>query len=451
MDASGLLLTDLYEVTMAAGYVRRGMREPATFSLFVRTLPESRGFLVAAGLEEVLDRLTDFEVTGEDVVWLADRLGCSPGELEALSGLGFEGDVWAVPEGRIVFPGEPLVEVTAPLPEAQLVETTVVNAVTYQTVLASKAARCVLAAGGRPVVDFGLRRAHGAEAGIEAARAGAMVGFAATSNVAAGQRYGIPVTGTMAHSYVQAFPSEWAAFNAFADDFPATPTFLVDTYDLGAGLAAAIEVIHVRGLADRAAVRLDSGDPAQTAPFARRMLDAAGLPGVRIVASGGLDEYALDRLVRTGAPVDVFAVGTKVTTSADAPVLDSAYKLVQLGDRPTRKRSPGKATLPGPKQVWRPPAGPDLLCRRDEAGQTGSEALLVPVMRRGCRIDPPAPPRVALESAHERFRRDLAWLPGDAGDVLHPAQPEPRTSDALLALRDDVDAALEHGRTHGTP
>jgi nicotinate phosphoribosyltransferase len=434
------LVTDLYEVTMAAGYLRRGMVGPATFSLFVRDLPASRGYLVVAGVDEALDRLALFEITAEDVAWLAEALRCPRSLLDPMAGLRFVGDVWAVPEGRVLLPGEPLLEVTASLPIAQLVETTVVNAVTYQTALAAKAARCVLAAAGRPVVDFGLRRAHGIEAGVEAARVGAMVGFAGTSNVAAGCRFGIPVTGTMAHSYVQAFETERAAFEAFAEDFPATPTFLVDTYDLAAGVRTAIEVIHERNLAEQAALRLDSGDPAETAPLARAMLDDADLPHVRLVVSGGLDEYEVDRLVGAAVPADVFAVGTKVSTAADAPVLDSAYKLVQLADRPTRKLSPGKATLPGPKQVWRLAQGTDVIARREEPGPTGAEPLLQPVMRAGRRLDPPASPHEALTTTLGRWASDLAWLPGTALSLYEPEQPHPRVSPSLAALARDLEA-----------
>src|SRR5512144_1124807 len=327
------LVTDLYEATMAASYVRRGMTGPATFSLFTRRLPEQRGFLVAAGLADAVDRLLAFELTGVDVIALADQLGCPRSLFSPLQGMRFTGDVWAVPEGRVVLADEPLLEVTAPLPEAQFVETLVLNAVCYQTLLASKAARCVLAAEGRPVVDFSLRRAHGEEAGLRAARAAAIAGFVATSNVAAALRYELRATGTMAHSYVQAFPSEEEAFRAFATDFPAAPVFLVDTFDLVDGVHAAARVIEELGLADRAGIRIDSGDMEDAARTARAILDEHGLRRVRIVASGGLDEFLIDRCIRREVPIDVFAVGTRFGVSADAPVLDAAYKLVQVGDR----------------------------------------------------------------------------------------------------------------------
>jgi nicotinate phosphoribosyltransferase len=432
------LVTDLYELTMAAGYLRRGMRAPATFSLFVRRVPAQRGFLVAAGLEDALDRLLAWEVTAEDTAWLRDTLGWPPELAEPLTGLRFTGDVWAVPEGSVVLADEPLLEVTAPLPEAQLLETTLLNAVTYQTVLAAKAVRCVLAAGGRPVVDFALRRTHGVEAGIAAARAGAIAGFAATSNVAAAQLHRLPATGTMAHSFVQSFPDESAAFTAFAEDFPQTPTFLVDTYDTAGGVRAAIEVIRARGLADRAAVRLDSGDLAAEARLARGLLDAAGLPGARIVVSGGVDEFVIDALVRDGAPVDVFAVGTRVGTAADAPLLDSAYKLVEYDGRPVTKLSAGKGYPPGPKQVWRRPAAPDLLAGRDEAAPPDGRALLWPVVVGGRRTGP-APD---LGEARQRCAAEVAALPPEARRISDPVPPRCQVSPALAALHERSRARL---------
>ncbi|HEX6920738.1 MAG TPA: nicotinate phosphoribosyltransferase, partial [Actinomycetes bacterium] len=316
---SDALVTDLYEVTMALAYLREGMTAPATFSLFVRALPADRGFLVAAGLESALDFLEAFHVDDSDVEQLAAAVARPVDELAGLRGTRFTGDVWAVPEGRVVLAGEPLLEVTAPMPEAQLVETYLLNQVSHQTALASKAARCILAAGGRPVVDFGLRRCQGVEAGRHATRAGALVGFASTSHVAAALSYGLPATGTMAHSFVEAFPTEEEAFLAFARDTTGPVTLLVDTYDTEHGVTVAAEVLG--GLTDGRplGVRLDSGDLLSLAVRARATLDAAGLATARIVASGGLDEFAVEDLVAAGAPIDVYAVGTKVATSADAP------------------------------------------------------------------------------------------------------------------------------------
>ncbi|MGW5672019.1 nicotinate phosphoribosyltransferase, partial [Micromonospora sp. NPDC003776] len=387
------LRTDLYELRMAASYLRRGMTQPATFSLFVRRLPHDRGFLVAAGLAEALAFLEGFAFDDDEVGYLRDSVGLDEPTLSALAGLRFTGDVWAVPEGRVVFADEPLLEVTAPIAQAQLVETGVLNLITFHTTIASKAARCRLAAGGAQLVDFAFRRTHGIDAGAGVARASAIAGFAATSHVEAARRYGLQPSGTMAHSYVEAFPDERAAFRAFATDFPTNPIFLVDTYDTPAGVRAAVDVIGELGLTGPVAVRLDSGDLTELARQARAILDEAGLRQARIVASGSLDEDVIAELVARGAPIDAYGVGTRMGVSYDAPSLDSAYKLVAYGDRPVLKRSPGKATLPGPKQVFRDPggAGGDIVGLRDEPPPAGREPLLVPVMREGRRLAPADP------------------------------------------------------------
>ena len=302
------LITDLYELNMAASYLRRGMVGSATFSLFVRKLPADRGFLVAAGLEDCLSHLESFSFEDEDLAWLREA-GFSPDTVDAFAGLRFTGDVFAVPEGRVVLTDEPILEVTAPIPEAQLVETYLLNQVTFQTALATKATRCRLAAGDIELVDFALRRTHGIEAGMAVARLSAIAGFGSTSNVDAARRFGLRAAGTMAHSYIEAFPTEVEAFRAFAQDLPERTTFLVDTYDTLTGVATAIEVIRELGLSGSLGVRLDSGDLVALARDARRMLDEAGLPQVRIFASGGLDEYDLERFVAEGAPID--AVGRR--------------------------------------------------------------------------------------------------------------------------------------------
>ncbi len=432
------LVTDLYELNMAASYLRRDMLEPATFSLFVRRLPATRGFLVAAGLEDCLAHLESFAFAGEDLEWLA-RAGFQDRDIEALASLRFTGAVHAVPEGRVVLADEPILEVTAPLPEAQLVETFVLNQVTFQTALATKAARCRLAAPEIDLVDFALRRTHGIEAGMAVARVSALAGFVATSNVEAARRYGLRAAGTMAHSYVEAFPSERQAFRAFAADSPGPITFLVDTYDTLGGVEAAIATIRELDLGPPLGIRLDSGDLVDLARRARRALDEAGLGEVRIFVSGGLDEHDLERMAREGAPVDAAGVGTRMGVSADAPYLDSAYKLVQYGDRPALKLSAGKATLPGPKQVWRGErvAG-DLLATRSEAGPVGTEPLLVPVMAGGTRLSPPE----TLDAGRRRLERDLAALPPEALDLRRPVAPQVRVSDALGALTAEVTAAL---------
>jgi nicotinate phosphoribosyltransferase len=424
------LITDLYELNMAASYLRRGMTEPATFSLFVRRLPPTRGFLVAAGLADCLRYLESLAFSDEDLRWLAGA-GFAPDMIEALAALRFTGEVHAVEEGRVVFANEPLLEVTAPLPEAQLVETFLLNQVTFQSAVATKAARCQLAAGDMALVDFSLRRTQGAEAGLAAARLSAIAGFIGTSNVEAARRLDLVASGTMAHSYIEAFPSETEAFRAFAEDFPGRTTFLVDTYDTLGGVHSAIEVIKALALRDHLAVRLDSGDLVELARVTRQLLDAAGLDQVQIFVSGGLDEFDLEALRASGAPIDAAGVGTRMGVSADAPYLDSVYKLVQVGERPVLKLATGKATLPGAKQVWRRlPHGPDLLSGRHEAAPEGAEPLLVPVMAGGRRLGPEA----EVAEARRRLREDLAALPADVLDLRQPAAPEPVVSDQLRML-----------------
>ncbi|MEU4302155.1 nicotinate phosphoribosyltransferase [Kitasatospora aureofaciens] len=436
---SNALITDLYEVTMALSYLREGMTAPATFSLFVRKPPPERGFLVAAGLEPALDHLAGLRVDESDVAAFAEALDRPYADLEPLLGLRFTGELRAVPEGRIVLPGEPLLEVTAPLPEAQFVESYLLNQVCHQSAVASKAARCMLAADGRPVVDFSLRRTHGVPAAAQAARLGALVGFAGTSNVVAAHAYGLRAVGTMAHSYIEAFDDEAAAFRAFARAHPGPVTFLVDTYDTAAGVAVAADVLRESGLHEGCAVRLDSGDLGALAATARRILDGAGLPGVRITASGGLDEYGIDQLVRSGAPIDVFAVGTLVGVSADAPYLDAAYKLVEYDGRPMMKLSTGKVTAPGAKQVHRGPGLTDTIALRDEPAPPGTEPLLRTVVVGGKRTSPPS----TLADARAAFEADLAQLPSAARRIRSPQLPSAAVSERLSRLTADVRQRIE--------
>ncbi|MFH8683078.1 nicotinate phosphoribosyltransferase [Streptomyces lydicus] len=431
---SDATLTDLYEVTMALSYLREGMERPATFSCFVRELPPQRGFLVAAGTEAVLDHLAGFRVGREDIEVFAEVLRRPVRDLAPLLDLRFTGEVRAVPEGRVVLAHEPLVEVTAPLPQAQLVETFVLNQLSHQTAVASKCARCVLAARGHPVVDFSLRRTHGTAAAHQVARLGAMAGFAGTSNVAAAYAEDLPAIGTMAHSYIEAFEDEEAAFTAFARCHPGPVTFLVDTYDTPSGVAAAARVLTALGRGDGSAIRLDSGDLAQLARHARAMLDNAGLPQVRIVASGGLDEYAVHDLVASGAPIDIYAVGTRVGVSADAPALDSAYKLVAYDGRPVMKLSAAKVTAPGAKQVFRRPGLLDVLGLADEPPPEGSTPLLEPMMRAGER----RAPRPRPEDARRRLAAELAELPAAARRIRAPQPVRARVSHRLSVLTDRV-------------
>jgi len=440
---SEVLVTDLYEATMALAYEREGMTPPATFSLFARRLPPNRGFLVAAGLEQALSYLERLHLDDADVAALAAALGRSVDEVAGLADLPFSGDVWAVPEGRVVFAGEPLLEVTAPLPQAQLVETYLLNQVTYATSQSSKAARCVIAAQGRPVVDFSLRRTHGVEAGMSAARAGAIVGFAGTSNIAAATAYGLPAVGTMAHSFIEAFPDEGDAFRAFARNTHGPVTLLVDTYNTEHGVAVAAEVLSELDDHRGFGVRLDSGDLGALSVVARRILDQAGLTAARIVVSGGLDEYDIDRLLGAGSPVDVFAVGTKVGTSADAPYLDSAYKLVDYAGRPVMKLSEGKVTSPGRKQVFRCEGCLDTVALRDEDTPPGAQPLLQPVMLGGRRTTPAHSPEAVVAAARERFTADLATLPAQVRRIHHPDTLVPGESADLISLTDELRQAYE--------
>jgi nicotinate phosphoribosyltransferase len=423
------LFTDLYELTMGQAYAAEGMDQPAVFELFFRTMPPRRNFLVAAGIEDVLDYLEQLHFTHDDLAYLRSLGRFSESFLDRLKGLRFTGEVWAVPEGTLVFPHQPLVQVRAPLIEAQLVETYVLNQVHFQTVLASKAARVVLAAQGRSVVDFGSRRAHGVDAALKMARACYLAGAIGTSNLLAGQRYGIPVFGTMAHSYIQAHASELDAFEAFVREFPET-TLLVDTYETLDGVRHVIEL--AQKLQERfrvRAVRLDSGNLGELARAARRMLDEAGLSQVGIFASSGLDEYEIQRLVGQGAPIDAFGVGTKLAVSEDAPALDMAYKLVEYAGIARTKRSTGKVLLPGRKQIYRQwvqdQMVEDVLAAWDE--DVPGQPLLVPRMQDGHRTVAPPP----ISDVRQYVQQQLAALPDalrqlDTADPPYPVQLSPR-------------------------
>jgi nicotinate phosphoribosyltransferase len=434
----GPLFTDLYELTMAAAYFDHGRHlQPATFSLYIRGPAAPRNYYLAAGLESALAELAAFAFTPGDLAYL-ETLGLfRPEFLEHLADLRFTGEVAALPEGTVFFPDEPLLEITAPVLEAQLLETLLLNTLGTATLLASKAARCVTAARGRHLVDFALRRTHGADAGLFLARSSYIAGFAATSNVLAGQRYGIPTSGTMAHSFVTAFASELDAFRAFAQTFPQNTVLLIDTYDTleGARRAAIVgREMAARGQALKG-VRLDSGDMVALSREVRRLLDEAGLPQVQIVASSGFDEFKIAEAVAAGAAIDAFGVGTRVGVSADAPYLDIVYKMVAFDGRPVRKRSPGKATLGGAKQVFRR-TGPqgrlesDILGCRDEPAE-GGIPLLELCMAHGRLLSPPPP----LETLRRRADASLAALDARLTS-LDPAPPYPvHISPALAALQ----------------
>lgn len=440
--ARSLLLTDLYQLNMAEAYLAEGMTGPAVFEMFVRKLPPERGFLMAAGLEQAVEFLKDARLSENEIAWLRGTGRFSERLIGMLAEFRFEGDVDAPPEGTILFADEPLIRVSAPLPVAQVLETRLLNFLHYQTVVATKAARMRLAAPEAALVDFGLRRAHAGEAGLLAARGAYVAGFAGTATVAAGRAFGVPLYGTMAHSYVQAHESEEAAFLGFARARPDQTVFLVDTYDTERGAETvariapklAAEGIETRGL------RLDSGDLGEHARRTRAILDEAGLREARIVASGGVDEYELEALTRAGAPIDVYGIGTSLVVSDDLPALDCAYKLKSYDGIPRRKRSERKAYWPGPTQVHRrlDEAGriaEDLLTAADEPAPEGTEPLLEPVLRGGERVGP-AP---GLEAVRARAARSLATLPEALRRLRDARAPEARVSDRLRELAGQAD------------
>ena len=432
------LVTDLYQLTMLAAYRRLGFGGEAVFELYARRLPGERGFLLIAGLEQALEYLATLAVTPDELEWLAGLGRFDRGFIDWLGRLRFSGEVWAVPEGTVLFADEPWLRVVAPLSEAQFVESRLINLLHFQTVIASKAARCVLAAGGRALIDFGMRRAHGAEAACLAARAAAIAGFAGTATVAAGRRFGLALYGTMAHSFVQAHDHERDAFAGYQRVYPEHTTLLIDTYDT---LAAAHEVVAlVRAGARVEAVRIDSGDLLESSREVRAILDAGGCGAVRILASGNLDEHEIARLDAARAPIDSFGVGTRLDTSADAPYLDCAYKLEEYAGRPRRKRSWGKATWPGRKQVFRS-YGPDGRIAGDvvalEHEREPGAPLLECVMRGGQRLRGPEP----VSALAARAARSLASLPDACRALEAPVPLAASISEGVRALAQAVDVA----------
>ncbi len=417
------LSVDLYELTMSQVFWRRSIDDRATFSLFFRGYPKNRGYYVAAGIEQALDFLQGFKFSEQDIEALRNVTPLERDFVEFISGIQFSGDVRAVEEGTVVFADEPLLEVTGNLIEAQIVETMLLNIVTTASLLATKASRLVQAAKGRPIIDFGSRRTHGEDAAIQAARSGYIAGFAGTSNVKAAALFGIPAVGTMAHSFVQAFEDEDEAFAAYNDEFPQTTTVLVDTYDTLEGVAKAIRVAKAAQTQGAAvnAIRLDSGDLRSLAKSARTMLDAAGLTDVQILASGGLDEFSIDKLVKSGAPIDAFGVGTRYGTSADAPYIDSVYKLVEIDGRPVTKLSSAKITLPWAKQIFRRFEGSlmngDVITRQPSpAPEHYPQPLLRTVMKSGQRLEPQEP----IETVRRRIASNLAAVPLDYRESKNP-------------------------------
>jgi len=437
------LLTDLYQLNMIQAYLDHGETRTAVFEFFVRKFPARRRFLVAAGLEQALAFLENLHFSAEEIDWLARSGRFGKGMLDHLAELRFTGDVHAMPEGTVFFPDEPILRVTAPLPQAQLVETRLINILHFQSLIASKAARMTLAAPGKLLVDFGLRRAHGAEAGVMAARASYIAGFAGTATMLAEKWFGIPTFGTMAHSFIQAYDDETAAFEDFAQSRPENLTFLIDTYDTEAAARKVVALsprLKARGITIRA-VRLDSGDLIALSKKVRRILDEGDLAGVSIFASGGLDEDRIAEMLQAGAPIDGFGIGTSLTTSSDVPALDCAYKLQEYAGLARRKRSTGKATWPGRKQVWRQ-YGPDDRMAEDvlsiESDHQSGEQLIQLVMQGGSRIAPSP----TLTESRARAARDLAQLPEELRR-LEPGTPySVQVADALVRLASEVDSRL---------
>ena len=442
----GLLLTDLYQLNMMQAYLDSGFTRTAVFEFFVRDLPQGRNFLISSGLGPVVDLLRSAAFRDTELTWLRETGRFRDNLIAYLSDLRFEGDVDAVPEGTVVFPNEPILRVTAPLPVAQLVETRLINLMQVSTLVASKAARMTLAAPDARLVDFGLRRAHGAEAGVLAARAAYMAGFHATATVPAGRLWGLPLLGTMAHSFVEAHADEVAAFRNFLRSRPNEGVLLIDTYDIEQGARNVVKLAPelARAGAPVTGVRIDSGDLGEMAQRVREILDAGGLKGVDIFASGGLDEWKLARLRAEGRPIDGYGIGTALTTSEDAPALDCAYKLQEYDGQLRRKLSSGKATWPGRKQVWRQYtkdgrlAG-DLLAFEDESHQ--GTPLLQPILRDG----KPVTPLPDLDTIRAHARAELGALPPglralEPATTRYPVTVSRRLQDTSEALAGELAA-----------
>ena len=442
--ASLALLTDLYQLTMAQTYFQSQRLDPATFSLFIRSYPPNRGYFVAAGLQDVLEFLEQFAVDSTGIDYLHSRRLFADDFLDLLKGLKFTGDVWAIPEGRLAFKDEPFLEVTAPIIEAQIVETFIINQVNLQSLIATKAARCVHAAGGRAVVDFALRRAHGIDAGMKVARASYLAGFTGTSNVRAGQEYGIPIVGTMAHSFVSSFEQEMDAFRAFIASFPNNSILLIDTYDTLAGARKAVEIAKEMAANGQQlqGVRIDSGDLKKLAIEVRRIFDEAGLKSVKIIGSGGLDEFDLADFTVADVPYDSYGVGTKMGVSADAPWFDIAYKLVEYDERPVLKLSTGKVSWPGKKQVFR---------MRDERGQLQKDVIALreenipgadPLLQKVMATGEVAVRYPTLEEIRDNFMGEFKRLSDPIKAIRNPASYPVEISPQLTKLREEVGRQL---------
>ena len=445
---SATLHTDLYQLTMMQGYFDQNMNDIAIFEFYVRELPPGRGFLLAAGLEQVLDYLENLRFTSQDLEWMRDSGFFRHKFIDSLAGFRFTGDVHAMPEGSVFFPNEPILRITAPLPQAQLVETRIINFLQFQVMIASKAARIVLAAPGKTLIDFGFRRAHGAEAGLFAARASYIAGFTGTATVPAGVLWSIPLFGTMAHSFIQAHNDETQAFENFAHSHPDNVVFLLDTYDTEKAAHKIVDLaprlqqqgINIRG------VRLDSGDLKDHARKVRKILNAGGLKEVKIFASGDLDENKVLDFESCNTPIDGYGIGTRLTTSADAPTLNCAYKLQEYAGRPRRKLSEGKSTLPGCKQVYRKFSGDqkmtgDTLALDKEGvdGEPLGKPLIKACMRQGERCRPAA----SLDETRERAVQELNRLPEPLRSLQQDSLYPVEISNALKKLSESLDRKFQ--------
>jgi nicotinate phosphoribosyltransferase len=437
---AGPLFTDLYELTMAASYFAHQVFSTATFSLFIRENYLKRNFFVAAGLEDVLNELAAFRFSEQDISYLQTTGIFSEDFLSYLAGLRFSGKIFAMPEGTIFFANEPVLEVTAPIIEAQLIETFLLNTIGFQSMIASKAARCVHVAGNRPLIDFSLRRTQGQDAGHNVARSTYIAGFSATSNVLAGQMYGIPISGTMAHSYIEAFSGDLAAFSAYSETFPDNSIFLIDTYNTIDGAKHSVTVAKQMKQKGHSliGVRLDSGDMVELSQKVRKIFDDAGLSDVKIFASSGFDEFKIANVIARGAKIDAFGVGTKVGVSADAPYLDVVYKMVHYKDRDVRKLSPGKITLAGEKQVFRKsePNGrylEDIIGLRNDVVDQGTP-LLKKVMENGeiLQIHP------SLQAIRESFKKNFALLDDRYKSILEYNAYPVKLSEHLNMLQEST-------------
>ena len=437
------LLTDLYQLNMVQAYLESGQTDTAVFEFFVRKLPAQRSFLMAAGLEQALEFLENLQFSKDELGWLEKSGRFSASLIEYLANFRFSGDVHAMREGTVFFANEPIVRITAPLPQAQLIETRLINVLHFQSLIASKAARMVMLAPDKLLVDFGLRRAHGAEAGLMAARASYIAGFAGTATVLAEKSFGIPVYGTMAHSFIQSFGNESEAFEAFARARPNNLVLLIDTYDT---VTAARKVValapRLRALGINVhGVRLDSGDLVALSKSVRRILDEGGLKETTIFASGGIEEDTLAAFARERAPIDGIGIGTSLATSSDAPALDCAYKLQEYAGSPRRKRSTGKATWPGRKQVWRS-YGPDGRMESDilstEDDKHDGTPLIQPVVTGGRRVGP----QPLLDDIRAHARQELRRLPAGLETLVPATRYAAQVTPSLERLAAAVDSRM---------